>query len=389
MLVVTSNWSITDGTLVPATAACHGLLSAAIHRAACRAGLRRDGRYEPIDRLDLVLAGDTFDWILSAEWQGRIKPWHGSAAAREAAMRAARRSIHLGRRSLGPLVRWARHGMRVPAASRGRPARWAITVPTRVTVLAGDRDATLEQVIGTRQERQPVTVGWQWDDGRVSIRHGHDLDPAWGPAARDVGRHDRQPTLGESVGVDLIGRFVATAVAETPAVRRLCRRLAGANPAEIPAAIAAWLASPFSRSGGQEGMDSHWRRCVDAWWHEARRTVPSCEVEFDVVDALASTLAASFVAADVASPMLAALRPAMPRGSAGLVLGHLPGGWSHAAPVCLGSGDTDAPHIVACCESAGWPRWESILPVDHRPPVVAIRGRSSEVVRGGTVVDAA
>ena len=388
MLVVTSNWSITDGTLVPATAGCHGLLATSIHRAACRAGLRRDGRYEPIDRVDIVLAGDTFDWILSAEWQGRVKPWHGTAAARDASMRAARRSIHLGRRSLGPLIRWARQGMRVPGASRGRPARWAIAVPTRVTVLAGDRDAAIEQLIGGRLERQPVTVGWKWDDGRVSIRHGHDLDPSCGSAARNAGRRDRPPTLGESVGVDLVGRFAAAAVAEWPAIRRLCRRLAAANPADLPAAIAAWIASPFGRGEGQEGVDALWRRCVDAWWHEARRTVPSCELEFDAVDAVAATLSTAFAAPGDCASTLAALRPATPRGSVGLVLGHLPGGWSQAAPVCLG-GVVDAPHLVACMEAAGWPRWEAVLAVEDRPPVGAIRGRSEGAVRGGAVGEAA
>jgi len=388
MLVVTSNWSITDGTLVPPTLACHGLLATSIHRAACRAGLRRDGRYEPVDHVDLVLAGDTFDWILSAEWQGRIKPWHATAAAREAAVRAARRSIHLGRRLLGPLIRWARQGMRIPAASGGRPARWAATVPMRVTLLAGDRDAAVEQLIGPRLDRQPVTVGWKWDDGRVSIRHGHDLDPVCGSAARNPGRRDRPPTLGESVGVDLVGRFATAAGAERPAVRRLCRRLAVANPADLRAAIAAWTASPFGRGEAQEGVETLWRRCVDGWWHEARRTVPSCELEFDAVDALASTLATAFADAAGDAPALAALRPATPRGSAGLVMGHLPGGWSPTTPVCLGGG-IDAPHMVACTEATGWPRWESIVAVDHRPPVVAIRGRSDDAVCGGTIVDAA
>jgi hypothetical protein len=43
MLVVTSNWALGDGTLVPAAAAWHGMLSAAIHRAVLRAGVRGDG----------------------------------------------------------------------------------------------------------------------------------------------------------------------------------------------------------------------------------------------------------------------------------------------------------------------------------------------------------
>ena len=182
MLVVTSNWALGDGTLVPAAAAWHGMLSAAIHRAVLRAGVRGDGSYRPIDRLDLVLAGDTFDWLSSSEWQSELKPWHGTAAAREAAARVARRSIQSARRLLGPVIHWARQGLPVPAATRGRPGRMQVNIPVRVTLLAGDRDAAVDDYVGRRHDRQPVTVGSRWDDGRVTVRHGHDLDPACRPA---------------------------------------------------------------------------------------------------------------------------------------------------------------------------------------------------------------
>lgn len=386
MLVVTSNWAITDGTLAPAVAAGQGVLPNAIYRAACRGGVREDGRYEPIERLDIVLAGDTFDWTLSAAWQGGLKPWHGGDAVRELASSVARRSVRLGRKLIGPLVRWAKHGVRVPAASGGRPARWAVTVPTRLTMLAGDRDAALERVIGTRSGRQPVTMGWQWDDGRVSIRHGHELDPTCGPAPREH-RHGRRPTLAESLRVDLVGRFAAAVLGEHPAARRLVRWLAGAHPVDFSATIGAWVAS---RSGADEGvrtLDSTWRRCVDAWRAEARRTVPTCELEFDVLDALAHVYAAAFTASSAAGPGLSALQPAAPRGSSGLVLGHLAGGWSPMVPVCLGGGEN--PTVIVCGERAGWPRWQSILPVEERAAVVAIREQIRGATCGGTIVDAA
>ena len=62
MLVVTANWGFTDGTLaaVPPRAAA-AEFRREVRRATVRAGFRRDGRYEPVDGVDVVLAGDTCD----------------------------------------------------------------------------------------------------------------------------------------------------------------------------------------------------------------------------------------------------------------------------------------------------------------------------------------
>ena len=260
MLIVTANWGLGDGTLVPAVAAWHGELAAAIHRAAIRAGVCDDGSYRPIDRLDLVLAGDTFDWLVSAEWQAAVKPWHGGAAAREAAARIARRSIRAARRLLGPVIHWARHGLAVPAALRGRPGSAQVTIPVQVTLLSGDRDAVVEEHVGKRHAGQPVIVGSRWDDGRVSIRHGHDLDPACRGVPGRSTATDRQPTLAESIAVDLVGRFAATAPT-VAGVARLVRSLAAAGTTGIPAAIATWLDRRGRRAGRRVAA---LRRCLVA-----------------------------------------------------------------------------------------------------------------------------
>ena len=134
MLVVTSNWAIGDGSLVRGSRGWQGMLPATIHRAALRAGFRRDGTYHAIDGIDLVLAGDTFDWLVSAEWRGSARPWHGTVAARSAADRVAGRSVRAARAVLGPLVRWSRRGLVVPASgARGRPGPENVIVPVRLT----------------------------------------------------------------------------------------------------------------------------------------------------------------------------------------------------------------------------------------------------------------
>jgi len=388
MIVVTSNWALGDGTLVPAAAAWHGAVSSAIHRAALRAGIRSDGSYRPIDRLDLVLAGDTFDWLLSAEWQSGLKPWHGTAAARETAARVARRSIQSARRLLGPVIHWARQGLPVPAAARGRPGRVQLSIPVGVTLLAGDRDAAVDDFVGGRRDRQPVTVGSRWDDGRVTIRHGHELDPACRPASGRLPARDRPPTLAESVAVDLVGRFAASAKPVLAGASRLVRSLAAVGPIGIPAVMAAHVSSIDGR-----GVAEIWRQCVDAWWHEARRSVPTCEVEFDAVDAIAGWFTNACSDEGGKPTGLDRLRPQPPRGSPGLVLGHLSGAGMGSSVVCLGpnrnAGEPPVPQVVACLEAEGWPRWQSILPAEHRAAVVAIRAEEPSAAHGSRIVDAA
>jgi len=392
MLVVTSNWALGDGTLVPAAAAWHGTLSSAIHRAAIRAGIRSDGSYYPIDRLDLVLAGDTFDWLVSAEWQSGLKPWQGTAAAREAAARVARRSIQSARRLLGPVIHWARQGLPVPAAARGRPGRLQVSIPVGVTLLAGDRDAAVDDYVGRRHDRQPVTVGSRWDDGRVTIRHGHELDPACKPASGRLPARDRPPTLAESVAVDLVGRFAASAKPVVAGAWRLIRSLAAVGPLGIPAVMAAWMAT-HALGTDDAGVAEIWRHSVDAWWHEARRSVPTCEVEFDAVDAIATWLTNACTDEGGIPAGLDRLRPQPPRGSPGLVLGHLSGAGVGSSVVCLGpncdAGEPPVPQLVACLEAEGWPRWQSILPADHRAAVVAIRAEEPSAAHGSRIVDAA
>jgi len=388
MLVVTSNWALGDGTLVPAAAAWHGMLPAVIHRAVIRAGVRSDGSYRPVDRLDLVLAGDTFDWLVSAEWQSAARPWHDTEGARETAARVARRSIRSARRLLGPMMRWARQGMPVPAAIRGRPGDGEVIIPVRVTLLGGDRDAAIDDYLGSRHARQAIKVGSRWDDGRVTIRHGHDLDPACRASADRTRTRDRRPTLSESVAVDLVGRFAVSAKPIVNGVWRLVRRLAAIGPLGIPAVMEAY-------ARGIEGTvaASIWRRCVDDWWNEARRSVPTCEAEFDAVDAIAGWYAGACAGASGIPEGLDRLRPRPPRGSPGLVLGHLSGTATGSSPVCLGPNavavDPHMPQLIACLEAGGWPRWQSIPLADGSGAVIAIRAKEPPAVHGGRVVDAA
>lgn len=378
MIIVTANWAIGDGTLAPAMNPALGRLLPAVHRAVARSGVRADGSYRPIERLDLVLTGDTFDWLLSSEWLGDVKPWHDSVERIEALARIAHRSFRRGRAVLLPLSRWARLGIDVPAARCG--AGRAV-VAVRVTLLSGDRDDGIERVL--EGGRHAVSAGRRWDDGRVSIRHGHELDPTCAPCGPDAGhRRERPPTLAESVTVDLVARFAA---ALPPAERPLVRSLAAAGALGIPAAFAAWSKQRMGVPAGRLG--DAWRRSVDAWWRQARRSIPAVEAAFDVVDALAAWYRPAPEEGGPSCPRaagLVGLAAAPISGSVGTVFGHL-GGAADSPAVGL-AGELRA---VACRNTRGWPRWEMIGGCSAASAVITVRHPAAIVARGDHVIDAA
>ncbi len=90
-----------------------------------------------------------------------------------------------------------------------------------------------------------------------------------------------EPTLGESLAVDLIARFgeALDGVAGVhPLAAGLVRRLAGGRPIDAPTRLFAWLSA--HGCGGalpatvRAGVVEAWRRSV-ALWHRAARRLPS------------------------------------------------------------------------------------------------------------------
>lgn len=354
MLVVTANWSITDGTLVdaPGRSQCAEFL-ADIRRSAARAGIRRDGGYRPVDRVDVVLAGDTFDWLLTAAWLGHERPWQRRArrgATRDRVMHAA---LKRGMRLLGRLGRLTREGLSVAGADgRGRPLLGSqVKVPVRIVMLAGDRDAGLEEPRSVEWAgRFGIAVGRSWNDTPVAIAHGHAADPLCGPAGGDAA--DRPPTLHESLSVDLLARF-ASLLHETepaPLARRVMARLVADCPLDVPLRLRAWLdragavgsLAPESR----DRIEAAWRRAVDAWHRRARRDVPTTELQFDAVDALATWLQKNPETMDTAAPCVVAAAGTAhresPQEASIVVFGHRAAGSATGGPtagartICLG-----------------------------------------------------
>ncbi len=342
MLVVAANWAISDGTLVSHPRRRQAEWLAAVHRAVIQAGWRRDGCYLPVADLDIVLAGDTFDWLTSAAWPLGVRPWHAGRRAEEARRRVMVGSLRRGRRLLGGLRRWCRDGLPVPDADRrGRPRpRLDRRIPVRVTLLAGDRDRDLEAAADLAG-RHGFAVGTCWSDGAVSIRHGAGTDP-WcaepefrpdGAAGAAGSAAGRQPSLAESLAVGLVSRFgagVRSLPDAWPDARSLIGPLAAASPADMASLVEAWVADAVRgghvTAAGAAAVQDCWRQAVAAWLREARAEQPRCGFSFDglaaAADALTSPLADPAGCPTDSLPGFGRRGGRWRSGEAGLTVGH-------------------------------------------------------------------
>jgi hypothetical protein len=374
MLVVTSNWAIADGTLYGGPDRGHVAdFLAGVHHRVLRAGFRRDGTYRPVDGIDVVLAGDTCDWLVSGRWTDSHRPWHGGRTAAGIADSVAVGSLRRGGRLLAGLSRLARSGLCVPEADpRGRPALGSRhRVAVRVTLLSGDRDRWIEQHSqASVTAGRSLAFGSAWSNGIAMVRHGDDLDPLCGSSCRNAeeeityGRESagrrppagqRPPSLGESIAVDLLARFGGALAAHgtvRPLVPVLIRRLATGRAIDMADHLAATLSAAAIGSGLRRLVLAAWRQAVGSWHRDARRMIPDGETEFDCIDPLAAWLEgvneadggrpAGGFAAGLIEP--AVLSFASDSGQAGtppmLVLGHPSAGVSRTGTagrsVCLG-----------------------------------------------------
>ncbi len=348
MLVVTANWAIGDGTLWRRP--LRGLLPRAwgsLQRAALRAGFRSDGRYQPVERIDMVFAGDTFDLLGSRHWAERAqRPWHRSTAAASIRRQVTTAAI---RRAAG-LTRLARQllagGLAVPAATpQGRPhLRLPVNVPVSITLLAGDRDGWL-----TPMRDWPAGLHWadRWSGDRWQVEHGQRFDPLQGSGS---GQPGEPPSLVQSLAVGLVARFATQVEDWLPAAAGPLRLLADSHPLDL--ADAFWhLLLPRVAAGSiglADRLADQWKRCVSAWQREAVCEQVEVAADFDFIGRLATVLAtpgqpgrATSLLADLCGPAASHRQAAAASPTAGLILGHLDetvarAAWSPLACRCLG-----------------------------------------------------
>jgi hypothetical protein len=333
MLVVTANWNITDGTLWRRP--LRGLVArawGAIQRAALRAGFQRDGRYEPIDRLDIVFAGDTCDLLSSRCWIERdLSPWNRStrvaALRRQIARAALRRAAPLLRRTRDLLA----ERLAVPAATaQGRPhPQRQISVPVTVTLLAGDRDGFLEAAVPNWQQ-----VHWaeRWQGSGWQIEHGERFDVL---AQQHHDESGRRPSFSQSVTIGLVARFVNAVNADSGKAAALpsrsLRLLADSHPLGLPDLFWRCLLPHVADRSQQQAkrLTTAWKKAVNGWHREAVWNQIEVASQFDFVGRFAEALTtpgksnrASQLLAELCGTTAAHQKEATLPALQGLLLGH-------------------------------------------------------------------
>lgn len=376
MLIVTSNWCVPDGSLSAGPAA--GLLErfrAEVRRASLRAGFRADGTYRPPTAVAVVLAGDTFDWLTSREWVGDVRPWEASRRAEAARERAAVRSLRLGGRLIATLASWGRRGLVVPAADRrGRPVPGGgCRVPVGVSVLRGDRDRWVDRMTAGGGGIPGVSAGSRWDDGDVTVRHGEEIEPPWQEGGRE-------PTLGDSLAVELVARFAASsgevAAGLRPRMAAAVRGIVVGRLVDAPTRLAGWLNGQV-RSGTlsaatRAALVDDWNHAVAGWHRAARRLGVARAAGVDVADDVAAALTLrdgageAFPAVPWPEPgTTAAGTVPLPGPAACEILGHPPAGYMPPPSwrrrlLCIGP-----PALPPACQDCG-------LGAERVPPGLAL-----------------
>ncbi len=240
MLVIISDLHLKDGSSGSSiTPDAFRVFAERLNSMANRASWRSDGRYEPIQSIDLLLLGDAFDLIRSERWlvdnDGRaetIRPWHhprGNAYTKKIA--EITDAILEHNRSGFEILKRISRGQQVqlpPATSSGQPdhnSAERIAVKVRIHYLVGNHDwffhlpgpeynAIRQRVVdslGLANSSDPFpyhpeeseTLMELYRSYRVFGRHGDQFDTMNydGKAGRDAS------TVGDAMTIDLLTRF--------------------------------------------------------------------------------------------------------------------------------------------------------------------------------------
>ncbi len=321
MLVIVSDLHLTDGTSgATLSPGAFPILARRVGELAEAACWRGDGRYQPIERLDLVLLGDILDVIRSAQWTaaGNVRPWdnpHGVEFL-DLIGRITGDVLENNEASLAVLRQLAdRRSLTVPAALRtGRPSSdERQPVDVRIHYMVGNHDwfyhlpgaaydAVREKIVrrmglaNVAAEPFPHEIGESEEllavmrRHKVTARHGDLFDPFNFDGDRDAS------SLGDAVVIELLNRFTARAeselAGELPAATVLgLREIDNVRPLLL---IPVWIDGLLERSCAFPAMRKRvktvWDRLVDEFLSidfVRRRDTWS---PFDLVDGLQRAL---------------------------------------------------------------------------------------------------
>lgn len=290
MLVLISDLHLTDGSCGSSLSArASELLVERIEELAVRASWRASGVYQPVERVDLVLLGDTLDLLQSTQWlQTRVRPWSNLNSTEGAAfLRALVTDILRHNEAALAVLRasGAEGGIPLlPADRYGRPAAGATPqiVPLKLHYAVGEHDwllhlpgqagDVLRQMVGLTMGLSSATDGpfpsEPADDPRLAeilgrhrtiARHGDQFDELSFSGSRD------QPSLTDVLILELVLPFVDQLRREfaselPPAVQQGLGELGQLRPLVL---MPVWLDALLDRACPSAGLRSKIQRLWD------------------------------------------------------------------------------------------------------------------------------
>jgi hypothetical protein len=321
MLVIISDLHLTDGTSgATISPAAFEIFVQELRDAAISASWRTDGKYRPVDRVDLVLLGDCLDVIRSARWlDASVRPWDSTDRPEMVELVTKITSDILVRNesSLNLLRNLATPGQfTIPAADRrGRPASGSAVQPvglvTRYMVGNHDwfyhlpgrgyelsRQAIVRQLGLANSTRAPFPHD-PIEDGdltevlrrhRVMARHGDIFDPI------NFGGDRKQSSLGDAIVIELLNRFSVQVERElgdelSPATILGLRELDNIRPLLMaPVWIDGLLARTCPLPHGRMRVKEVWDELVDRFLALAFVRMQQKKGAHNLVDRLAEVL---------------------------------------------------------------------------------------------------
>lgn len=295
MLVFVSDLHLNDGSAPSSNQGAMELLAERLGELAMRASWRADGRYRPVDRIDLVLLGDTLDLTRSRRWlHGEARPWSGPnhPGVAETASSILDGILQNNASQLAVLRSLSADGIiRLPPASvHGQPIYQAerLPIPVLIHFVVGESDWLLH-VPGPSFDllRQKVVhhlgIACAYNQPfphdpadsevlldalrrhRVLARHGDIYDPLAFHEVRDAS------SLGETLAIEVGLRFLVEVeqqyANDVPAATWSgLRDLDHVRPLGcLPAYLDSLLSATCPRMPVRKALKDLWDRCVDRW----------------------------------------------------------------------------------------------------------------------------
>ncbi len=321
MLAIISDLHLTDGTTGPGlNSGAFGIFVERLHEMALRASWRTDGSYRPLERLDLVLLGDTLDITRSTQWLDTdTRPWGEmqSPAVIDTVSAIVDEILKKNREGLDHLRAISEDtALRLPPATQaGEPVYNAEGVPVSVRThymvgnhdwplhLRGGRYDVIRQKVAhqlglANSHTEPFPHDPQESDElltvlrrhRVLARHGDVFDPINFSETRDAS------SLGDAIVVELVNRFLAEAALnwseDLPKV--VLAGLLEVYHIRPMLLIPIWIDGLLERSGVKAELRKQIKRCWDRLADEFLELAIVRDQDsyspFELVDGLAQAL---------------------------------------------------------------------------------------------------